>query len=568
LSNGGVKCWGGADGLVPVDVLGLTSGVAAIVAGGNHTCALTTGGGVKCWGSGELGDGTTTTSLVPVDVSGLASGVSAIATGADHTCAVTHGGGVKCWGTNLYGQLGNGITTEIAAGVPVEVSGLASNVIAIAAGNDHACALTSRGGVKCWGNNGFGQVGIGTTAEFAVPIPVDASGLVGGVIEIAAAGWHTCARTRSSGVKCWGADYLGQLGIGAPSASAAPSPTADESATSPWTATGNMVTPRQYHTATLLYDGRVLVAGGGNSQYVAQAELYDPNTGTWTATGKMIEARYGHTATLLLDGTVLVSGGIDDNSGVLSSAELYDPTSGKWTATGKMATARIAHTATLLPDGTVLVAGGSASSSHGGELASAELYDPSIGAWTATGSLIEARYGHTTTRLRDGAVLAGGGFVEDSDINGALASTELYDPGSRSWAATGTMHEGRAKHTATLLLDGTVLVAGFGALASAELYDPNGGSWSGTGSMTEARSNDPTATLLPDGRVLVTGGGSLASAELYDPRSGTWSAVANMVWARYDHTATLLTDGRVLVAGGSNSQYVAQAELYDPGGAS
>jgi alpha-tubulin suppressor-like RCC1 family protein len=148
--------------LTAVDVSGLSSGVSAIAAGIGHTCAVTTGGGVKCWGynlSGQLGDGTTTERLTEADVSGLSSGVIAIAAGRSHTCALTTGGGVNCWGYNGNGQLGDGtIMNRLTA---VDVSGLSSGVNAIAAGGDHTCALTTGAGVKCWGSNVRGQLGIG-----------------------------------------------------------------------------------------------------------------------------------------------------------------------------------------------------------------------------------------------------------------------------------------------------------------------------------------------------------------------------------------------------------------------
>jgi alpha-tubulin suppressor-like RCC1 family protein len=177
----------------------------AIAAGYRHSCALTSGGGVTCWGSnaeGELGNGTINEVAVSgtVDVSGLSSGVSAIAAGGFHTCALTSDGGVKCWGDNLYRQLGNG--TNADSSTPVDVSGLSTGVKAITVGWSHSCALTSSGGVKCWGNNPFGGLGDGTRTDRNVP--VDVSGLASGISAIAAGGLHTCALTTSGGVTCWG----------------------------------------------------------------------------------------------------------------------------------------------------------------------------------------------------------------------------------------------------------------------------------------------------------------------------------------------------------------------------
>jgi N-acetylneuraminic acid mutarotase len=240
--------------------------------------------------------------------------------------------------------------------------------------------------------------------------------------------------------------------------------------TGTWSATGSLVTPRRLATATLLSNGKVLVAGGADSNGtdVAIAELYDPTTGTWSATGSMATPRTGATATLLPSGKVLVAGGI--NGGTLASAELYDPTTGNWSATGSMANARNGATATLLSDGKVLVAGGTGST----YLSSAELYDPTTGTWSATGSMATGRANATATVLPSGNVLVAGGYNGFAS-NAWLASSELYDPTSGSWSATGSLGTGRDNATAMLLSNGKVLVvggqgSGYTSLASAELY--------------------------------------------------------------------------------------------------
>ncbi|MBF8291020.1 MAG: regulator of chromosome condensation, partial [Chloroflexi bacterium] len=185
--------------------------ISRLAAGGRHTCAVTDGDAVKCWGAndaGQLGDGTTIGQSTPVDVAGLASGVVAITAGGTHSCALTTAGGVKCWGSNGAGQLGNGTTTD--SSIPVDVAGLASEVNFVAAGSAHTCAVTSGGAVRCWGANYFQQLGNGTTTDSSVPVPV--SGLDGGVSAIAAGDIHSCALTTGGGVKCWG--YAGSGGLG------------------------------------------------------------------------------------------------------------------------------------------------------------------------------------------------------------------------------------------------------------------------------------------------------------------------------------------------------------------
>ena len=235
-SAGGVKCWGyngegelgdgtHTNSTVPVDVVGLTTGVTAITAAGDHTCAITTSGGVKCWGYnsiGQLGDGTQTDSAVPVDVTGLSSGATAISAGSFDTCALVGAGGAECWGDNVLGQLGNGTTTSSSVPVPVSPTGFGTEFASISAGDDHTCALSTVGGLWCWGNNTAGQVGDGTTRERDVPVSIFRTR--GLVTSVSAGNKHTCVVTRPGEVRCWGAGFVGQLGDGSTANSFVPVP--------------------------------------------------------------------------------------------------------------------------------------------------------------------------------------------------------------------------------------------------------------------------------------------------------------------------------------------------------
>ncbi len=273
--------------------------------------------------------------------------------------------------------------------------------------------------------------------------------------------------------------------------------------------------------------------------------------GQWTSTGAMQSTRELGAQVLLGSGNVLTIGGVDNSNNVLAAAEVYRPGPGTWKATGSMIQARQLFSAVVLKSGKVLVAGGLGTSNI--VLSGAELYDPSTGTWSGVGSLSVPRFGHTATLLPSGKVLVTGGCTSSS-CSTDTAVSELYDPTTNTWSATGSLNTARSYHTAVLLQTGKVLVVGgSGGLTSCELYNPSTGTWSSAASTNTGRYLN-TTTLLSDGKVLVTGGASgrypITSAEIYDPTANTWTATGSMTIGRYGHTATLLPDGTVVAAGG------------------
>lgn len=364
-----------------------------------------------------------------------------------------------------------------------------------------------------------------------------------------------------------------------------------------WSPTGSSLSGSAGQTATLLNTGKVLVTGGTPraDRQVAergQAELFDPMAGTWAYTGFRASDRTYHTATLLHNGKVLVAGGASDGEG--SSSELYDPsgigvypeidgllkvqrgynvTTGGWTPAASMASPRQHHTATLLPDGTVLVVGGDL-------LGTAERYDPvpePVGSWLRATPPGVARYSHTATLLDDDRVLVVGGCGDASCSAVPLGSAQVFDPAKGTWTPTGSLNVARSRHTAVRLGDGRVLVAGGcthatcdAATSTAEIYDPAEGVWRSVEPMSDARHSH-TASVLASGKVLVAGGGGTsipfrATAELFDPASGSWRPAGRVtpglrhLTPRSGHTAVVLPDGpasacgtncgKVLVGGG------------------
>jgi hypothetical protein len=360
-----------------------------------------------------------------------------------------------------------------------------------------------------------------------------------------------------------------------------------------FTRTGDTVVGRNLCSATPLVDGRVFVVGGtrtgaNGSVFNREAEIYDPTTGTFTATGAMATPRIYHTAVRLPDGRVLVLGGLSEGNATLKSAELFDPARGTFTSAGSMLVAREGATATVLKDGRVLIVGGIL---RQGEdffvVLAAELFDPRTNTFAPSGRMVKSRARHAAVALADGRVLIMGGYG-NSDLSPEAVlfkEVELYDPVAGTFSAVGQISQGRSEPIATLLADGRVLLSGgvvekensddVTTSATVEVYDPQTGSSSTPTAMSEGRVSH-VAVLLKDGRVLLAGGftgdrdRSTSSADLFDPTTGKTTPIAPMLESRMQAAGVRLEDGRVLIVGGArfeNSKVTARhqvAEVYTP----
>ena len=332
-----------------------------------------------------------------------------------------------------------------------------------------------------------------------------------------------------------------------------------------------MQAARWDHTATLLPNGQVLIAGGKIANNFATSdwantnscELYDPALGIPVLTGPMADSHAAGAAILLPNGQVLIFAGENNGTYPIASAELYDPGSGAWTSTGSMHQQREAFASVLLPNGKVFVAGGW-DGGGAGELSSVEIYDPNTKVWTNAAPMSSAADSQTATVLPDGTVLVAAG----SNNGNVLTNAFLYYPASNTWSNTGSLKVALYGHSATLLPDGRVLVVGGGD--SAQVYNPTNHTWTLVASMNDGRSF-PSATLLPNGQVLVLGGDPWqTTAELYNPTNNTWTYTGSLNVGRLFHTATLVSGGQVVVAGGDagtigywNGPPLADVETYN-----
>lgn len=285
---------------------------------------------------------------------------------------------------------------------------------------------------------------------------------------------------------------------------------------------------------------------------------------TWVSAGNPIALRVGGTSTPLGDGNVLLAGG------GTATAELFEPTSGTFTAAGVAAVARRDATASLLPNGKVVVIGGV---SEKGVESSAEIYDPSTRKFAAAGSLVAGRAMHASTVLSNGSILVLGG----QDATTSLSTTEIYDPASGTAKSGPATSNVRGRPVAVRLLSGKVLVVA--EVGPTEIYDPATNAFTAGVTINSAARSGQAATLLPSGKVLVTGGCQFKfgtticsnAAFLFDPTTGDAPATGTFADARAFHTSTLLPNGRVLIAGGATSTIpdgsppsVLSAEVYDP----
>lgn len=384
----------------------------------------------------------------------------------------------------------------------------------------------------------------------------------------------------------------------------------------------DMTIPRRLHSATLLKDGRVLAAGGYTREFPSlwsrmrasiegivvegsavkwskaktlhETEVFDPETNRWSRRSSMKQPRYYHAAVPLGDGRVLVAGGFyfirGKGEGWTASAEVFHPISNTWSDAGAMHQPRSALTATVLTNNWVLFAGGGVD--HVGSPA-CDLYDPQTEKWTTVPDLMEARYCHTASLLPDGRVIVVGGTRDHANKDGVLASTEIFDPRTRSWTRGPSLREARCEHVAAVMLDGRVLVAGGHSgkwegnkgLKSVEIYDPVKNQWSPGPSMEHARDGASIVPPTTNSPLAVIGGtdstfNHRGDIEVFDERHLRW-----VIWGRpidskdprksfYDdklgvfilsfmlqeprasHTSTRLSDGRILVSGGGNKSGV------------